>query len=136
MKVNRHQIRELAFQTLFALESNDEINVDECFHYITKNDANEIPDYYHELVFGVREHQSEINEAIQPLLDSKWVVSRLNKADLIILQLAFYEMKFVDDVPAKVSINEALELAKKFSDDKSVNFINAILDKNMKKNPD
>ncbi|WP_395318351.1 transcription antitermination factor NusB [Fructilactobacillus frigidiflavus] len=133
MKINRHQIREYAFQTLFAMQSNDELNLDDFFKELTDNPEAVAPDYYKELVNGVTNHKAEIDKVIESFLDEKWSIKRLNKSDLIILEIAIYEMDFVENVPAKVAINEALELSKKFSDDKSINFINAILDKIMKK---
>ena len=51
----------------------------------------------------------------------------MNKTDLLVLRLAIYEMLYVDDVPAKVALDEALQLAKEFSDDKSRRFINGVL---------
>ncbi|WP_429970965.1 transcription antitermination factor NusB [Fructilactobacillus sp. Tb1] len=136
MKTNRHQIREYAFQTLFAMHSNDEMDLDDFFKYLTDDESAVAPEYYKELVNGVKDNKEKIDEIIKSFLDSKWTISRLNKSDLIILELGIYEMDFEEDVPDKVAINEALELAKKFSDEKSSNFINAILDKNMKKNPE
>lgn len=131
MKINRHQIREYVFQTLFAMQSNDELNLDYFFKYLTDNDEAVAPDYYKELVNGVEDNKEKIDKIIESYLDSKWTLNRLNKSDLIILEIAIYEMKFVENVPAKVAINEALELSNNFSDDKSINFINAILDKIM-----
>ena len=60
-------------------------------------------------------------------LSSNWTLARLNKTDLLVLRLAIYEMLYVDDVPAKVALDEALQLAKEFSDDKSRRFINGVL---------
>lgn len=58
---------------------------------------------------------------------TNWTLARLNKTDLLVLRLAIYEMLYVDDVPAKVALDEALQLAKEFSDDKSRRFINGVL---------
>ncbi|MDY2993900.1 transcription antitermination factor NusB, partial [Ligilactobacillus animalis] len=60
-------------------------------------------------------------------LSANWTLARLNRIDLLILRLAIYEMLYVDDVPAKVALDEALQLAKEFSDDKSRRFINGVL---------
>ncbi|ANZ58540.1 N utilization substance protein B [Fructilactobacillus lindneri] len=132
VRINRHQIRELAFQTLFAMDSNENVDPEAFFDYLTEGKIEAVPGYYIELVNGVRNHESEINQKIQDNLDNKWSLKRLNKSDLVILQMAVYEIDFVDQVPAKVAINEALEMTKKYSDNKSTNFINAVLDKIMK----
>lgn len=63
----------------------------------------------------------------------KWQLSRLSPVDKSILRLAVYQLKFSPDIPAKVVINEAIELAKKFSTDKSPAFINGVLDAVLKK---
>ena len=55
------------------------------------------------------------------------LISRLNKTDLILMRIAVYEIKFVEEVPNKVSLNEALELSKEFSDETSRRFINGVL---------
>ena len=60
-------------------------------------------------------------------MSANWTLARLNRIDLLILRLAMYEMLYVDDVPAKVALDEALQLAKEFSDDKSRRFINGVL---------
>lgn len=63
------------------------------------------------------------------LLADNWTIDRLAKPDLVILRLGLFEMQYVDDVPTAVAINEALELAKTFSNDKSRKFINGALGK-------
>ncbi|CAM2764148.1 transcription antitermination factor NusB [Fructilactobacillus fructivorans] len=127
MKISRHQIRELAFQTLFAMESNDSVEPSEFFDYLVKEDVT-APKYYLELVNGVRDHKTELDAIITDHLANKWSIDRISKADLIILRIALFEIKYVEATPNKVAINEALELAKKFCDDKSRNFINGVLD--------
>ncbi len=86
-----------------------------------------VPAYLPELVEGVLTHQSELDAKIDQYLSSNWTLARLNKTDLLVLRLAIYEMLYVDDVPAKVALDEALQLAKEFSDDKSRRFINGVL---------
>ena len=62
MKINRHQIREYVFQTLFAMQSNDELNLDYFFKYLTDNDEAVAPDYYKELVNGVEDNKEKIDK--------------------------------------------------------------------------
>jgi len=126
--MNRHQIRKSAFQTLFAQLANDDADIAELYTEVLAIDhENEVPEYLITLVEGVNEHREELNEQIQSLLSSKWTVKRIAKSDLIILQIALFELQFVDDIPSAVVINEALELAESFSDDTSKKFINGVL---------
>ena len=91
--------------------------------------ADKIPAYLQTLVEGVSEHQEKLDEQITQLLASGWEINRLAQTDLVILRLALYEIQFVDEVPTVVAINEALELAKTYSNDKSRKFINGALGK-------
>ncbi|GAA3195197.1 transcription antitermination factor NusB [Lentilactobacillus kefiri] len=128
MELTRHQIREIAFQTLFALNTNDQTDWKDFFQVLTSGKyGDEYPEYLHQLISGVLEHKSEIDKTIEKYLASSWSLERIARTDLIILEIAIYEMVYVDDMPAKVSINEAIELAKKFSDDRSRKFVNGIL---------
>ncbi|WP_125152260.1 transcription antitermination factor NusB [Clostridium rectalis] len=76
---------------------------------------------------GVEENRSLIDEKIEMHL-KKWKLHRIAKVDLSILRLCTYEILFEEDIPEKVSINEAIELAKRYGEDKSSSFINAVLD--------
>ncbi|WP_290034148.1 transcription antitermination factor NusB [Ligilactobacillus cholophilus] len=128
MSITRHQIRELAFQTLFAVNSNPD--ADKQFvvdSLLEENKVKKQPEYLLMLVNGVLEQQNQLDDLISSKLNSKWTLSRLNKTDLIILRLGLYEIKFVQDVPNKVALNEALQLAKEFSDEKERSFINGVL---------
>ena len=120
-------IREEAFQVLFALQSDPETDIQAIYEAIPHHDKKEIPAYLLTLVNGVREHQDELDEQINGLLASGWTINRLAKPDLVILRLALFEMQYVDNVPTVVAINEALELTKTFSSDKSRKFINGAL---------
>lgn len=76
----------------------------------------------------IRDHIKDIDRIILENIDS-WKIDRLAKADLAILRVAVGEMFFCDDIPESVSINEAVELAKKYGDEKSSAFVNAVLGK-------
>ncbi|BAP85553.1 alkaline shock protein [Paucilactobacillus hokkaidonensis JCM 18461] len=129
MTLNRHRIRESAFQILFALESNPSGDINAVYEEVLtgSTDNNEIPVYLKLLVDGVVEHQEQLDQQITGLLAAKWRLSRLAKTDLVILRIALFELQYVDDVPAAVVINEALELTKTFSDEASRRFVNGIL---------
>ena len=77
---------------------------------------------------GILEHKTEIDEAINTYAEG-WSVERIAKVDIAILRLAVYEILFAEDIPNRVAVNEAVELAKEFSSDKSPSFINGILGK-------
>ncbi|MDE6376946.1 MAG: transcription antitermination factor NusB [Ligilactobacillus sp.] len=130
MSISRHDTRKLAFQALFALNSNPDALPQDVYEALLEDEeTTTVPAYLPELVEGVLTHQSELDAKIDQHLSSNWTLARLNKTDLLILRLAIYEMFYVDndDVPAKVALDEALQLAKEFSDDKSRRFINGVL---------
>lgn len=133
MSLNRHQIRQSAFQTLFALSSNSGADVNAIYEQVL-GETQEVPYYLVKLVDGVVANQDDIDETIESLLAKNWRLSRLAKTDLVILRIALFEIKFVDDVPDAVAINEALELTKMFSDDKSKKFVNGVLGNYEKQN--
>lgn len=134
--LNRHQIREKALQAIFQIRSNQELERDEAIVMALLSDTEEdvdsveVPEYPYlsELVNGVLENETVINERIKPFLKN-WTMNRLAKADIIILQIATYEIAFstTSDVPPAVALNEAIELAKAYCDDSSRKFINAVL---------
>lgn len=129
MSLNRHQIREEAFQVLFALQSNPEADLATVYQSIPHHDKKATPEYLLTLVNGVTEKQADLDQQISGLLAKNWELDRLSKADLVILRIGLFEMQYVDEVPVAVAINEALELAKTFSSDKSRKFINGALGK-------
>jgi N utilization substance protein B len=125
---NRHEIREEAFQILFAKQSNPDATLADVYESLPKHDE-EIPAYLQTLVNGVDEYQEKIDSQINQLLASGWEINRLAQTDLVILRLALFEIQYVSEVPTVVAINEALELAKAYSNDKSRKFINGALGK-------
>lgn len=136
LSLNRHQIREKALQAIFQIRSNADLGREEAIEMALLSDTEEIneeiaiPDYPYlgQLVHGVLDNEAAINEKIQPFL-KKWTLNRLAKADVIILQIATYEMAFLEEtvVPNAVALNEAIELAKQYCDDSSRKFINGVL---------
>ena len=127
MSFSRHTIRVAAFQALFALIATPDEDREQLYRQLLKLDANEeVPAYLEELVNGVLDHQDEIDQTISQYLEPGWTVERLERPNLVILRLALYELQF-EKLPDAVAINEALQLAKSFSDDKSRRFINGVL---------
>lgn len=129
IEMNRTEMRENAFKLIYSLEIQKVENVQEQINlYFESNNIidEEAKKYIANAVNGIEEHQEEILKNIETNLKEEWKLSRISKMDLTILKLAIYEIKFTD-VPYKVSINEAVELAKKYGEDKSKNFVNGIL---------
>ena len=127
MKLTRTEAREkimvILYQIDFYKKENIEYNLEDVFHENLEMDNKYIKD----IVNGVLENQDKIDETISKYLEN-WDLDRLGKTDRAILRLSTYEMMYYD-TPKVVVINEAVELAKKYSDDKVVKLINAVLDK-------
>lgn len=124
--MSRKESRVQAFQTLFQLEIKDtDLTINEAINFI-KDDYPDLDfDFIHWLVTGVKDHEPVLDEKIKPYLKD-WSLERLLKTDRIILRMATFEILH-SETPAKVVINEALELAKQFSDDDHYKFINGVL---------
>jgi len=128
--LTRHQIRERAFQMLFALNANPEADQDALYQRVLTDDPNQtvpVPAYLTTLVQGVLANQAELDAQIDQYLSTGWQLKRIAKTDLVIMRIAFFEIEHVEEVPNRVAVNEALELAKNFSDDRSRRFINGVL---------
>lgn len=138
-KLSRRQIREKAVQSLYQLVINQvDFDSEEAVDFALEagNDPEEgyigsFDPYLSILVRGVSQHQSALDDMIRQYLTSDWTLDRLASIDLTILRLAFYEVVFVGEteVPAKVAVDEAIELTKTFSDDKSRKFVSGVLAK-------
>ena len=141
--MTRREIRETVFKILFSLEFNDvseireeaELELEHASLYDeddNKMDAVAMTEeekvYIIDRVEAVVSHISEIDETISGISQG-WKLGRIGKAELAILRLAVYEIKFDEDIPVKVAINEAVELAKTYCDVEAKSFINALLAK-------
>lgn len=130
--MGRRELRERIFLLLFRVEFNAPEDMPEQIRMFfeddevsySEKDARYITEKYENVVSRI--------EQLDRMLDEKsdgWDVKRMGKIELTILRLALYEMHFDEDVPVSVAINEAVELAKKFGQDTSGSFVNAILAK-------
>ena len=127
--MNRSAIRENAFKLIYSLEIQKTENLEEQIDLFFE--SNNIEDeqakkYIKDVIFGINEKLEEILKDIEQNLKEDWKLNRISKMDLSILKLAIYEIKY-NEIPYKVAINEAVELAKKYGEDKSKNFVNGIL---------
>lgn len=129
MNINRHEIRELAVQTLFSIDStkDDVERAIQSTMSLTDLEQEEVPDYLTFLVSGTLDKESELDSQISKQLKDKWTIGRLSRIDRAILSMGLFEMQNSLEVPKKVAINEAIELAGNFGDDDSKAFVNGIL---------
>ena len=127
--MKRSAIRELAFRLIYSLEIQKHEDLEEQIElYLECNEVeeNEAKEYIKDAVFGIKENIIEIKELIEKNLKADWKIDRISKIDLGLLKLAIYEIKY-KKIPYKVAINECLELAKKYGEETSKNFVNGIL---------
>ena len=123
--MNRHESREQAFVFLFESTFGvDDIN--EIIELAKISRDLEISDFAKKLFLGVKSKQSEIDECIEKYL-KEWKKDRLSRVTISILRLAAYEILFEDEIPVSVSINEAVELGKKYSTKENATYINGVL---------
>ena len=121
--MKRRQARELALQALFQLDNHD-ISIEEAIGHVTE----EQDSFLTQLVIGAVEHKDEIDASLTDKLEN-WSLSRLPKIERTVLRIAVFELLYTEETPAKVVINEALEICKVFGDEKSSRFVNGVLSK-------
>ncbi len=127
--MKRSAIRELTFRLIYSLEIQKEPNLEEQIQlYLECNEVEEqeAKEYIRDAVIGINKNIGEIVKLIEKNLKADWNIDRISKVDLSLLKLAIYEIKY-KKIPYKVAINESLELAKKYGEESSKNFINGIL---------
>ena len=126
----RTRSRELALQLLYQIDARgDDImaTMDQFFEGEEANDE-EVRAFARELVNGTRGATDEIDEILTAAAEN-WRLNRMALVDRNILRMAVFEMLHIDEIPSKVTINEAIELGKRFSTKQSGSFINGILDR-------
>lgn len=127
-KKSREVAMELVYQQSIVKEPAEVIYAD--FVELNEEKAKKLElKYINDILYTIEKNAETIEEKISSSLSSNWRIERLPKINLAILKLAVCEMLYMDDIPNKVSINEAIEIAKKYSDYKSVSFVNGVLDK-------
>lgn len=124
----RREARELALQMLYALDTlkGDLRETLRGFREGVET-GERTREFAEALVQGVQEHREAIDQAIVGR-SKNWTLTRMPRVDVNIMRIAAYELMFRHDIPKKVSINEAIEIAKKFGDKESPAFVNGILD--------
>jgi N utilization substance protein B len=126
----RRESRELALQMLYALDANPSVGIRETlltFREEQTDVLSKVREFAEGLVQGVQEHREAIDIAIKAR-SKNWSLPRMPRVDLNVMRLATFELMYREDIPKKVSINEAIEIVRKFGDKESPAFVNGILD--------
>lgn len=129
--MNRKLSREKSMELLFSMSLTKDSANDTIENFVEnyEDDIKAIDmEYLKKILFGIEEKKEELDKIIEANLN-KWKIERISKVNLSILRLAAFELLFDEEIPKAVTINEALEITRKYSDEKSVSFINGVLDK-------
>ena len=132
----RRKSREIAVQILYQLEINEsDIEDAVSTYWDAYQPSTDLMEFSSHILHGVFKHRKDIDTIIGKTSDH-WSIRRMPAVDRSILRAAIFEILYCPDIPLKVSIDEAIELAKKFGSDKSSSFVNGILDKVANQFPD
>lgn len=128
--MSRKKARDNAFKCIYELEFDNEKNVGKLleFCYAENENQNDEKKYIDTVVNGVKENLESIDSIILSKLKN-WSMDRIAKIDLAILRLAIYEIMYMEDIPVKVTANEAVELAKLYGNNDSKSFVNGVIAK-------
>lgn len=125
MKMTRSEQREQAFALVFERIFNEE-TIDAMVEHAAEARDLEVGSYARKAAAGVAAHEEELDGLIEKFM-VRWAKKRISKVCLAILRLAVYEMKYEDQVPVRVAINEAIELTKKYATPEDASFVNGLL---------
>lgn len=129
--MTRRELREQIFKMLFGAEFHEATEMEQQMHnYEEAEEPWDVKDgeYISGKCKDIVAHLPEIDAAINEAAEG-WKTRRMGKVDLALIRLAVYEMKYDDDIPVSVAINEAVELAKRYGTEESPSFINGVLAK-------
>lgn len=126
--MNRSEAREYAFKMVYGLEIQKEFTKEQFDLFMDNSDVNQeaAKNYLEEIFEGIKKNKETILDLISKNLKKDWNLDRISKVNLAILEIAIFEIKYTD-IPFKVAINEAVELAKKYGDESAPLFVNGIL---------
>ena len=127
--MKRSEAREQAFKLLYSLQLIEDKDIEEQLNlFLEENNIidNDAIEYIKDIIVGTNKNNNEIEKIISENIKSDWDISRISKIDLTLLKLGVYEIIY-SKLPYKVVINEVVELAKKYGDDKSKAFVNGAL---------
>ena len=133
--MNISKMREYAFMLLYELEIQKKFDEENLEIFLENNNIedNNAKKYITKIVKGIKENEPKIEETISSKLKPEWKLDRISKINIALLKLSIYEIIYTD-VPYKVAINEAIELAKTYGEENSSNFINGVLANVVKEN--
>ncbi len=124
---NRSELRDIIIKVIYQIKILDSAKLDYSIEDLIKEQLEVENDFVKTSILGIIKNKKEIEKLANKYMNN-WSIDRLNKVDQAILSLGIYELKYTD-TPSVVAINEAIELAKKYSDLKVVKMINGTLDK-------
>lgn len=124
--MNRRLARIKAVQSLFQVDMNG-TEINQAIENILE-DNEELDTFLNDLVKGTVEHLIEINEIFNNHLEN-WKMDRVGSVDRAVIRMAIFEMKFLNDIPINVTLNESVEVAKSFGGEESGRFVNGVLSK-------
>ena len=128
MEINmqRKNARENAFILIFESVCKKDETAEEIFNMATEIRGLEYDDYVKSVFFGTYQQSAVIDSAVEKNAKG-WKLQRISPISMAIIRLAAYEIMFCEDIPPRVSINEAIELSKKYDDEKAYSFVNGVL---------
>ncbi len=128
--MSRKKARDNAFKCIYELEFGRDEKIEKILEncYEENNNKPDEMEYIEMVLKGVKENLAQIDNVILSKLKN-WSIERIAKIDLAILRLAIYEINYMDDIPEKVSANEAVELAKTYGNNDSKSFVNGVIAK-------
>ena len=129
--MKRREAREIAFCLIFEKDFANELSCKEIYDNALsffETDEIEKEPYIFSTFSGVYENIEDIDSLITDA-SANWEKDRISRVSKAILRLAVYELKYVEDIPVKIAVNEAVEIAKKYDDDKAYSFVNGVLAK-------
>lgn len=126
--MNRSAIRELAFKVMYEMEVQKEYDKEQLSLFVSENNIEDEAaiEYLNCIYEGIEKNKEEILDLISKNLKKDWTLQRISKVNIAILKIAIYEIKY-KEIPFKVAINEAVELAKKYGDEAAPVFVNGVL---------
>ncbi|WP_312641870.1 transcription antitermination factor NusB [Hydrogenoanaerobacterium sp.] len=124
--MTRRDAREQAFVLIFEKSFNKDDSLEDIIKNAAEGRSIEVDSFAHQLASGWTSHVDEIDKQIEKH-STKWKMNRISRVALSILRLSIYELLFSEEIPDKVSINEAVELAKKFGTGEDSSFVNGVL---------
>jgi len=134
LALTRHSAREMVLQVLFQIDFHGTTEGWLDDFWAQQRSSKSVREFANQIVAGVQAQKEELDQLIEQSSEN-WSLDRMPIVDRNILRQAIYELVWISDIPAKVTVDEALQLAKSFADDDAKRFVNGILDKILQHDP-